>query len=460
MVVLRRGVVSSVSHVFLRFIKRLLFFTGRVEPSRAVFFGYLSYVLVGWALLSLPLARKGAPLSSLDTLFVATSAMSTTGLSTISIADSYSLFGQLVILALIQLGGIGYMTFGSFIILSRRPDLPTARTEVTRTVFSLPKSFDVFRFVRSVILFTVVTEALGTLLLWAAFSAAGLPHAFYSAFFHSVSSFCTAGFSLYNDSFMAQSGNFWILSIISVLSYLGAVGFIVFLDYWRRFRGETRQVTLTSRIIIGATLWMTVIGTMLLFLDEPTLRTLAPEKRLLSAFFQCMAAMTTVGFNSVDIGMLSKGSILVLTVLMIIGASPSGTGGGVKSTSFSAILGVVKSAIQGSEHVSFWGRMIPFERVWIAVANTTLYLFLLVIGVYLLTLTETAATIDKLVFEAASAIGTVGLSMGITASLSGMGKIVVTLLMLGGRVGPLTLGMALFFRKTEEAEPKDDDLAV
>ncbi|HOW52226.1 MAG TPA: potassium transporter TrkG [bacterium] len=442
-----------------RLLNRILFFSGRVDPAHAVFFGYLSYVIIGWLLLSLPAARIVEHIAPIDNLFVATSAMSTTGLSTISIADNYSLFGQLVILALIQLGGIGYMTFGSFIILSRRPDLPPARAEVSRAVFSLPKSFDIFRFIRSVILFTAVIETVGMLLLWWAFSAAGAPNPLYNAFFHSISSFCTAGFSPFNDSFMSFAGNVWLNGIVSALSYLGAIGFIVFVDYWRRFRGKSAQVTLTSKIILWTTLWMTLIGTALLFLDEPTIRGSAPDKRLLAAFFQCMAAMTTVGFNSVDIGALSKGSILVLTVLMIIGASPSGTGGGVKSTSFSAILGVIRSALRGEQHASFWGRGIPLERVWMAVANTALYLMFLTIGVYLLSLTETA-TIDKLFFEAASAIGTVGLSMGITGTLTDLGKFIVTLLMLGGRIGPLTVGMVLFIRKSAADEPHDSDLAV
>ncbi|HSA33852.1 MAG TPA: potassium transporter TrkG [bacterium] len=440
-----------------RLFRRITFFSGRVAPARAVFWGYLSYVVIGWALLSLPIAQAVPQIAPIDNLFIAASAMSTTGLVTISIADNYSLFGQLVILALIQICGVGFMTFGSFIILSRRPDLPPARTEVTRAVFSLPGSFNVFRFIKGVVLFTLVIESIGTLLLWWAFTAAGSPRPLYNAFFHSISAFCTAGFSTFNDSFSSFSGNFWINGIIAALSYLGAIGFIVFIDYWRRFRRETTQVTLTSRIILGATVWMTIIGTILLFLGEPTITALSPVDRLLAAFFQCMTAMTTVGFNTIDLGALSKASVLILTVLMIIGASPSGTGGGVKSTSFTAILGVVRSALRGERQASFSGKVIPFERIWQAIANTTLYLLLLTVGVYLLDLTETAS-FDKIFFEAASAIGTVGLSMGITSSLSDLGKFIVVILMIGGRIGPLTVGMALFVRKEEE--PADNDLAV
>jgi len=440
-------------------IRRFFLFSNTFSPVSAVFSGYLSYVLFGWAMLSLPISRSVDYISPLDNLFIATSAMSTTGLTTISVSDNYTIFGQLIILLLIQLGGIGYMTFGSFVILSRKTELSPVRTEISKAVFSLPKSFNIYKFIRSVIIYTVVVETAGMLLLWWAFAAAGAPSPLYNAFFHSISSFCTAGFSTFNDSFMSYSDNFWILSIISVLSYLGAIGFIVFVDYWRKLKKETTRVTLTSKIILWTTFWLSIAGTVLIFLDEPMIQNSDPAQRLLSAFFQCMTAMTTVGFNSVDVGVMSKASVLIIMVLMIIGASPSGTGGGVKSTTFSAILGIIRSAMRGERKVTYWGRVIPFERLWMAVANASIYIVFLIVGVYLLFLTE-SASFDKIFFEAASAIGTVGLSMGITASLTGMGKIIITLLMLGGRIGPLTVGMVLFLKKTGNNEPVDDDLAV
>ena len=308
-------------------IQRMFLFSSNANPVSAVFWGYLSYVLFGWAMLSVPISRSVDYISPLDNLFIATSAMSTTGLATISVSDNYTIFGQLVILLLIQLGGIGYMTFGSFVILSRKTELSSVRTEISKAVFSLPKSFNITKFIRSVIIYTIVVETTGMLLLWWAFSAAGAPYPLYNAFFHSISSFCTAGFSTFNDSFMPYSDNFWILSIVSVLSYLGAIGFIVFVDFWRRFRNKASQVTLTSKIILWTTFWLSIVGTGLIFLDEPAIQSLNPAQRLLSAFFQCMTAMTTVGFNSIDVGGMSKASVLILMVLMIIGASPSGTGG-------------------------------------------------------------------------------------------------------------------------------------
>ena len=436
-------------------------FIRTLSPAQLVFGGYLTYILAGWLLLLLPICRASAKPGALDHLFTVLSAVSTTGLTTISISSSYTILGQLVILALIQLGGIGYMTLGSFIVLSRKPDLPPLREKVGQAVFSLPASFDLHQFIRSVVTFTLVIETATAAALYLVFRQAGVEHPLYSAVFHSVSSFCTAGFSLYDDSMMSFAGNVPLHLAVGLSSYLGAIGFIVCLDYWNKWAGRTKSITLTSRIIMGATFWLSLAGTLLLFVAEPSIKATPVHERLLAAFFQTMSALTTVGFNTIDIGSLSKASVLLLTVFMVIGASPSGTGGGIKVTTFSAVLGVIRSAARGEGDVRFWGRVIPFERVWMAVASFGLYLFVLMGGLYLLNLTE-PTPFDKNLFEAASALGTVGLSMGITAGLTAMGKLTIILLMFIGRVGPMTFGAALFVRipEKQESEPSDSDLAV
>jgi len=439
----------------VRFFRRL----GGLHVARLAFLGYLSYIAAGWVFLCLPWAGKGKPVSTLDHLFIATSAVSTTGLVTVSVADRYTLFGQIVVLLLIQLGGIGYMTLGSFVILSRRGELPEVRAKVGRTVFSLPASFRIDKFILSVIRFTLVIEFLGAIALYAAFRRAGVNEPLWSAVFHSVSAFCTAGFSLYNNSFEAFAADFWLNAVVAVLSYLGAIGFIVCVDLWRMVRGKVNHMTLTSKIILWTTFWLSVIGTALLFLGEPSLQGRPAGERLLAAFFQTMTAMTTVGFNTVPIAGLSKASILLIIVLMVIGASPSGTGGGIKSTTFSAVLGVMRSALRGEHEVRFWGKPIPLERIWIAVASLGFYLAALVIGTYLLDMTE-PTPFDRNFFEAASALGTVGLSTGITDGLTDLGKLILILLMFIGRLGPLTFGMALFFRTAPVGGSSDSDLAI
>jgi len=206
-------------------------------------------------------------------------------------------------------------------------------------------------------------------------------------------------------------------------------------------------------------LWLSVAGTILFLTVEPSLKTLPLVDRILAAFFQCMTATTTVGFNTISIGALSKASVLLIIILMVIGSSPAGTGGGLKTTTFTAMLGVMRSALRGERDVRFWGKKIPVERVWLAFSNIGFYLITLVVGVYLLDLVE-STPFDQNAFEAASALGTVGLSMGITAGLTSLGKIIITFLMFAGRVGPLTLGSALFFRKETDSQSRDEDLAV
>ena len=430
-----------------------------LHPLRLVILGYISYIVLGWILLSLPFAQHGPGATALDNLFTTTSAISTTGLVTVSVSDSYNIFGQLVILLLIQLGGIGYMTFSSFVILSRKRTLSDKRTEIANVVFSLPQSFRIDKFLRSVIMFTAAIETTGAVCLYFIFRQAGQPHAVWSAIFHSISSFCTAGFSLYNNSFESFTDNFWLNLTVAALSYTGAVGFIVCVDVWRRITNKIQQVTLTTKIILHCTFWVSLIGTAILFLSEPSIQQLAVEKRLIASFFQAMASMTTVGFNTISISKISRASLLLLTTLMIIGASPSGTGGGLKSTTFTALIGIMRSTLQGKRHIYFWGKRVPNERVRLAVATFCFYVAFLLLGVYLLTFTE-QMDFEAILFESASALGTVGLSTGITAQLSSMGKIAITFLMFVGRLGPLTFGMSLFLRQKTLAEEKDEDVAI
>jgi len=299
----------------------------------------------------------------------------------------------------------------------------------------------------------------GTIALYFIFLNSGVSLPLWQAIFHSVSAFCTAGFSLFSSSFENFAGNFWLNLVIGVLSYLGAIGFIVCVDYWRKFQGKVDQVTLTSKIILWSTFWLSVSGAILIFLAEPSISQFPADDRLLKAIFQAMTAITTVGFNTIDIGTLSNATLLVIIMLMVVGASPSGTGGGLKSTTFSALFGIMKSAIHGNHNVTFWGKPIPHNRVFAAVASLSFYTTSLLIGTYLLELTQKSSFVGNL-FEAASALGTVGLSTGITSALTDLGKLIIILLMYCGRLGPITFGIALFQHGTNWKASSDSDLAV
>lgn len=433
-------------------------FLSHLTPVRYVTLGYFTYAVIGWLLLCLPYAHTHV-IHCLDNLFTAVSALSTTGLTTTSIAAGYSLFGQLVILLLIQIGGIGYMTFGSFVVLSHTGSLSKRRRDIARTVFTVPTDVHIDHLVRSVLVFTVIIEAIGSIALYFAFQNAGLDRPLWTSVFHSVSAFCTAGFSLYDNSLETYRSNFWINTVLGTLSYLGSIGFIVFLDVWRRITSRSDHITLTSKIIIASTFWLTVMGVLLFFIGEPSIRNLDIDDRLLAAFFQVMAALTTVGFNSIPITQLSQASLFLLILLMVIGASPSGTGGGLKTTTFSALLGVMKSAMNGTERVYFLNREIPAPRVWLAMASLGFYSTSLITGCYLLSLSE-QFNFESLLFEAASALGTVGLSTGITSQLSHIGKAVIITLMFIGRVGPLVFGLSLFCGRKTLPTGCPEDLAV
>ncbi len=423
--------------------RTLLGYLEALKPFKLLSLGFFSYVVIGLALLALPLSQK-LPVTLVDNLFTTVSAMSTTGLSTVSVADSYTFFGQFVILVLMQLGGLGYMTITSFIILSRKERFSGVRRGILSTQFALPQGFWMSQFVRHVVVFTLVIEGLGIIPLYLEFKQSGLPTPLWSAVFHSVSSFATAGFSLNNNSLEGFRDNVVVNAVIGTLCYLGAIGFIVMQDAFLACTRRGHRITFTSKTILLMTALVLFVCSPVLVFCEPEIAHLPWPKRICVSLFQIMTASSTAGFNTIPIGTLSAASITVIIVSMVIGASPSGTGGGIKTTSFSALLGLLVSTLRGhAEEVTFFKRAIPLHRLMSAVASVTLYVIVLWSGVFLLSLTEHHDYL-KIMFEAASALGTVGLSMGITGALTCAGKLIITALMFLGRVGPLTLGMAVF----------------
>ena len=430
-----------------------------VPPPKLLLFGYLGYALLGWALLSLPVAQA-VPVRAIDTLFIATSAVSTTGLVTVDPGTSFTLFGEIVLLLLIQMGGLGYMTIGSFIVLNLAHRLDTLRTRTAQTAFNLPDTIDPVRFLRAVVIFTLICEGIGAAILYALFLAEGVPNAGWSAIFHSVSAFATAGFSLNPDSFESHASDPAILLTLSALSILGAMGFLIVLDLWRTATGQARHLGFTSKVIWRITLSFLLGGTLLLLVAEPSLQGMSQADRLLAAFFQVMSASTTVGFNSVPVGALAPPVLIVMFFLMIVGASPAGTGGGLKTTSFAALVGLVRSTLKGRDRVRYFKREIPLERLQTATASLAFYAGLLLVATFLLLLVDPGLPFDAVLFETISAMGTVGLSMGITGELSDLGKLVIVVLMTAGRVGILTFGMALAGHDESRAEEADNDLVL
>lgn len=429
-----------------QWLRRLSTWAFGLHPIHLLILGYCSYIVVGWLVLCLPFARQDGGGNWLDHLFTATSAVSTTGLVTVSTSDTYNWLGEVTVLLLIQFGGLGYMTLSSFVMLAVSGGLSPARERMGNTALSLPQGFQVRDFLRVIVVFTIVIELLGAAALYPVFRDHGAATPVWQAVFHSVSAFCTAGFGLFNNSFESYRGDVWLNVVISILSFLGAIGFIVVNDVWRTIRHLKPQVTLTSKIILASTFWITFVGTLLFFFDEPSVQSLPAGERWMASLFQVMTASTTVGFNTIPVGQVTAGSTFLLTVIMVIGASPSGTGGGLKTTTLTALWAEMMAVLRRRPTTTFLGRLIPETRLRAAVANLLFYLFTLLIGIYLLALVEPMALAD-LMFEGASALGTVGLSRGITSSLTPAGKVIIIALMFLGRLGPVLVGMA-FFTKT------------
>lgn len=429
-----------------------------MNALQLLIYGYLLILIIGFLLLCLPVFHTG-PIDTIDNLFMAASALSTTGLVTHSIAEQYNFSGQILILILTQIGGLGYMSIGSFILLMQNKSLSSISSEMVKYDFSLSKNYDIFLFIRNLILFTLLIELIGAIILALIFFYEGKEQYIWLGIFHSISGFCTAGFSLFPDSFEQFQGNFYLNATLGILSLVGALGFIVLTDFYQMITGQQEKISFTSKVILHFTFFVLLWSTIILFLSDSNIAKYVPEERLYLAFFQSMASFTTVGFNSYPIADIETGPLFFMLILMFIGASPSGTGGGMKSTTITALYAQLKSTFNKDSDVVYMNRKIPEGTIKMATSKFFFYIIVICICTFLLLLLEDFEIFD-LLFEAVSALGTVGLSTGITSSLSNLGKIIIIILMFLGRVGPLSFGLVLFSHEEEEEKIIEEDIAL
>lgn len=418
----------------------------RLTPPRILAFGFAGVILLGSFLLTLPAAaRAGQGTSYLDALFTATSATCVTGLVVVDTGSHYSLFGQLVILSLIQVGGLGIMTMATLYALMIGKRITLRERLAIQESLGQFKVAGVVRLTRAIILITLVAEALGSLILFFRFLSDYRPaKALYFAVFHTVSAFNNAGFDLFGTSLMGYVGDPVVILTVSVLIITGGLGFTVVYELLGQFR-QRHSLSLHSKVVLKTTVLLLVLGTVFIFLFEyrnpSTLASLDWKGKLLGAFFHSVTPRTA-GFNSLPTGKLTQATLFLTILLMFIGGSPAGTAGGIKTSTFATILLAVWINIRGRTDLEIFRRRLPHEIV--AKALVLMVLAMLLVGgmTLLLLLTEHWPFLD-LAFETVSAFGTVGLSTGVTPSLSPMGKLVTILTMYAGRVGPLTLAMAL-----------------
>lgn len=429
-------------------------------PQRQIMAVYAGYSLIGTILLTLPFASDGS-ISFVDNLFTVVSAFSTTGLSTVDVATQYTFFGQFVILGLIQMGGLGYMTLSSYIMLRLTGHFGTQKAKLFQTQFAFPDTLDSECMLRSIVKYTFAFEIIGFLLLYPHFMLTGVEQPAWSALFHSVSAFCTAGFSIYTDNLMQFQSDVYVNIVILMLSVAGAMGFIMMTDISKKLTHKGHKISFTTKVIVTITGALALWGTLHLFFFENSFQSMPVGDRLLASFFQSVSAMTTVGYNTVDVSRMVPISLLILTITMYIGASPSGTGGGLKSTTLSALYAYTKCTLGLRHDISLRGNIIPTYRVNSALTTTVFYTFILFVGIYLIGLFEPAdADFLKISFEAVSALATAGLSSGILSEITVGSKIVLIVLMYIGRVGVITFGNAFLAGKGNRNITENKDIAV
>ena len=430
-------------------LKKYLVFLLHLTPHQNVAQTVLSYTLLGWILLSLPFMTRGG-VGFLDNLFTSAAAVSTAGLQTVNFADSYTLLGKLVVLGLIQIGGVGYMTFSSFVFLAiaKKHRLRKSQQEALSADVKLPETLNLSDFLWSALIFTTIAESIGAVFLFNYFrhhDFTVLNAAWYSIF-HSVSAFCTAGYTLWNNNLTNFADSKTINTVISCLSLAGSMGFIVAADLFNFIRRKTKEISFTTKIIVLTTFIILAFGTFTVFVTTPHLS-------VAEAFFQTMGAATTSGFNTADISKLSSCSVLILILIMSIGGSPSGTAGGIKTTTFASVLAIVHSHLRLNPRVEFLGHTVPVQRLYAATSTVLLYSVFLFTSVFLLTWTENIPFLN-LLFESTAALSTAGFSMETTTQLSALGKLIIIATMLIGRIGVVTFSLALMSTDADEVKPK------
>jgi trk system potassium uptake protein TrkH len=440
-------------------IQFLLFraFDGRLyklltgNPPVTVMLSFILVIFLGTILLMMPASSaQGKVTSPVDALFIATSATCVTGLVVVDVGSYFSLFGQIVILLLIQVGGLGLMTISTAfaIVLGQRLTIKLESTMYK--VVGGSQSLNVLNLLKNTMFVTLIIEGLGAAFLYIRFSMDYAPlRAFYYSIFHAVSAFCNAGISLLPCNLSSYVGDYIINIGITGLIILGGLGFNVIIDLHHFIfrKSKVRKLALHSKIVLLVTALLLIGGAIIFFLVEyhGIMKGLSIKEKLLASWFNSVSARTA-GFNVIDIGSLSKASLLISMVLMFIGASPGSTGGGIKTTTFAVLVLSIIGMFKGTRDLSIFNRRIPNSNSREATSLVVLSATIIFIVLFFLLLLE-PFSFEDLMFEAVSAFGTAGLSTGITPMLSTLGKLLIILLMYVGRIGPLTLIYAFAVRQ-------------
>ncbi len=426
------------------------FFQGvRLRPAQMVLVSFSGVVLLGTFLLMLPVAaQEGKSLSFVDAIFMATSATCVTGLVTKSLVSDLSIFGQVVILLLIQIGGLSIMTLYSSLTILLGRSMGMKDRIIMQDLLDVNSLEDLFQMIVDIIKYTFFIELWGAIVLAIAFTFEGFEfgQALYYGFFHSISAFCNAGFALFDTSLEAYAANPLIHGTIAVLVVLGGLGFIVLKELKEVLLKGKKLVRLGvhTKTVLVASAFLTLAGTLFIFFGEflHALDSYTLWEKIQISLFQSIT-LRTAGFNTIPLTNLHTYTLYLMSLFMFIGGSPGSTAGGVKTTTLAILVQSIRSTLKGDKSVTIFDRTVPGPIVVRATALTFISILITSFFILLLIKLESNQNFLAIFFEVISASGTVGLTLGITPFLSSAGKMAVAMLMFSGRIGPLTLILAI-----------------
>jgi len=435
------------------FLKTKTFFSRHFPPTRIFVLSFAAVIITGGILLWFPFSATQGNLRFVDALFSSTSAVCVTGLVVIDVGRDLSTLGQVITIFLFQIGGLGIITFSTvFFVLMGRGISFKGREIVQSTFLHTPRS-DFMVIAKSVLWFTFITEAIGTLFLFIRFSREfSTGKALYHAVYNAISAFNNCGYSLFSDNLMGYQGDVIVNLTVMGLIVHGGIGFIVQYEVVSWLKGAQKRLSAHTKIVIITTTLLILSGAFLFYLFERNhiIKDVPILNKILASFFQSVTPRTA-GFNTVDIGALTNATILLLLILMFIGASPGSTGGGVKTSSAALLVLLLWNRLKGNEDVNVFSRTVPKEIVSRAISIifasafsvAIIWSVLLIAGGGNLSPMDSRHHFVEYLFDTVSAFGTVGLSMGVTPKLNDLQKYALILMMFAGRVGPLTLAFSL-----------------
>lgn len=421
----------------------------KLAPAQVVLLSFGGWILLGALVLILPVsANPGKSIAFIDALFMATSATCVTGLSTISLPDDFSLFGQMVMLILTQVGGLGIMTLSSSMAVIMGKNLQMREQVIMQDVLDASSSEELLGLVVNIVQYTFVIEFIGAIILTVGFYQEGfeIGQSLYFGFYHAIMAFCNAGYALFSNNLEDFKFEPLISMTVGFLLILGGIGFSVMKDVTTMIKNKRsfNNLSVHTKIVLSVNTLLIAFGTIYLFFGEflHAFEDMTMWQRFQVSFFQAVTPRTA-GFNTINLNSLHPHSLYMMILLMFIGASPGSTGGGVKTTTFAVLLQSVTATLKGKFDVEFFERKVPSATVVKSIAIFIISLIVVSSGVLVMMRIEPDKSFLALMFEVVSAFGTVGLSVGITPFLTVLGKITIILMMFIGRVGPLTLVLAV-----------------